>query len=122
MYTELDNYAQAVQGRTEARRALEDESLRIGELEAKAKERPTLKVGETYIVEPKAPWYPPQQEGFGPWIEGEPKDGPDDVVFTIQVLTPPERRQKRFEFTSDLVTSHNWSKFISKCVAYCVKL
>ena len=34
MYTELDNYAQAVKGRTEARRALEDANVRIVELEA----------------------------------------------------------------------------------------
>jgi hypothetical protein len=93
MYTELDNYAQAVQGRTEARRALEE--LR---------------------KETKGPWYPEQLRGYGPWIEGPP---PRDLNKNFQALGYAEREAKCF---SRFLVGNPIPDYYQHCVAYCVKL
>lgn len=59
------------------------------------------------------PWYPPQQEGYGPWIEGPPSldlDGP------FQALTPGERARDFAYSSTELYFAKNWPEAVAHCL------
>lgn len=68
----------------------------------------------------EAPWYPPQQEGFGPWIEcdGHRPDGlPDES--TVARLFRSERACHQYEHDpKEAEYFRGWSSI----VAFCIKL
>jgi len=71
------------------------------------------------IMKPDDPWYPPRQEGYGPWIEGEPV-GIKDGTRMIHCLSIFERANKNFEPIS--VEFRDWQSLVAGCVAHCIKL
>ena len=74
------------------------------------------------FIEANQPWYPPRQEGFGPWIEWKPGDpGPriGDIVRIFRGASRDSRRWARQTFEGP---AEEWSWFGSDIVAYCVKL
>ena len=74
------------------------------------------------FIEANTPWLPPQQEGFGPWIEWKPGDlGPriGDIVRIFRGASRDSRRWARQTFEGP---AEEWSWFGSDIVAYCVKL
>lgn len=66
-------------------------------------------------------WYPPQQKGFGPWIERTSARGqcPAPKGSRILWMTCDERRGRRFSAEECNAGDRAWSTFV---VAYCVKL
>lgn len=71
------------------------------------------------FIKYNTPWYPPQQEGYGPWIEyrkGGPEPRVEDIV---HVLTPYERAQRDFDASQAAPAYEYWP--ITCVVAYCVK-
>jgi hypothetical protein len=77
------------------------------------------------FIEQHQPWYPPQPEGFGPWIEYDGKNGPrgNDVV---AVLTEAERGNRK-GWSSEQRPAYVYGPYWRKdsdpncIVAYCVK-
>jgi hypothetical protein len=67
-------------------------------------------------VKPDAPWYPPQLEGYGPWIEGPPASYLSAGLF--QALAPHERRDKVFTAFRGFLGGDRYQH----CVAHCYKL
>lgn len=146
----LEDYTQAVQGRNDARRALEEAQARIevmtaalvqvrdtfearGRLHRKSKNLPRAVSNESWAAllneaihwrppepepEPVAetPWYPPQQEGFGPWIEGLPSQTP---AKPYQLLAEYERETK---FYTRAIFEGRQLIQINRYVAHCVRL
>ena len=73
-------------------------------------------------IEANQPWYPPQQEGFGPWIEWKPGDlGPrvGDIVCILRGRNRDNRMWYRQTFEGP---AEQWSWCGNDIVAYCVKL
>ena len=73
-------------------------------------------------IEATAPWLPPQQEGFGPWIEWKPGDlGPriGDIVCILRGRNRDNRMWYRQTFEGP---AEQWSWCGNDIVAYCVKL
>lgn len=66
-------------------------------------------------------WLPPQQEGFGPWIEFTGPYGQPPVAEDTRVgcLLRKEREDNRYSPEVLRARSDMWG---SHCVAYCVKL
>jgi hypothetical protein len=74
------------------------------------------------FIEANTPWLPPQQEGFGPWIEWEPGDpGPriGDIVCILRGANRDKRMWYRQTFEGP---AKQWSWGGNDIVAYCVKL
>lgn len=74
------------------------------------------------FIEANTPWLPPQQEGFGPWIEWKPGDlGPrvGDIVCILRGTNRDNRSWVRQTFEG---CAEQWSWCGSDIVAYCVKL
>lgn len=71
---------------------------------------------------PDAPWYPPQQEGFGPWVEHDGAGLPVDPGTVVLVLWPMEREARRY--APEPACEAKWRHWGEGCamVAYCVKL
>ncbi|MFN7611073.1 MAG: hypothetical protein ACK5QX_09100 [bacterium] len=69
------------------------------------------------FIEAHQPWYPPQPEGFGPWIEYSGKNGPrvDEIVC---VLDSFERERRKYNHEEGIALGWDWEE----TVAYCVKL
>lgn len=65
-------------------------------------------------------WLPPQQEGFGPWIEftGEPGACPGAADTEVEYLSQGEQRDQKFWSGPDRASTWSWRR----CAAYCVKL
>ena len=73
-------------------------------------------------IEANTPWLPPQQEGFGPWIEWKPGDlGPrvGDIVCILRGTNRDKRMWDRQTFEGH---AKKWSWGGNDIVAYCVKL
>jgi hypothetical protein len=70
---------------------------------------------------PDAPWYPPQQAGFGPWIERTSAACQCPVPLDARILwlTKGERRARRFERVESTARDRAWT---TEVVAYCIKL
>ena len=74
------------------------------------------------FIEANTPWLPPQQEGFGPWIEWKPGDlGPrvGDIVCILRRTNRDNRMWDRQTFEGP---AKKWSWCGNDIVAYCVKL
>ena len=74
------------------------------------------------FIEANSPWLPPQQEGFGPWVEWKPGDlGPriGDIVCILRGTNRDTHRWVRQTFEG---CAEQWSWCGSDIVAYCVKL
>ena len=70
-------------------------------------------------IEATTPWLPPQQEGFGPWIEyrvGDP--GPREFEIAAR-LTKDERESRDYDHAPAQALDLCW---VDSTVAYCVKL
>lgn len=65
-------------------------------------------------------WLPPQQPGYGPWIEftGTPGACPVDPNTMLEYLGTNERRNE--QFLSSPTEADGWAWL--NCAAYCVKL
>lgn len=63
-------------------------------------------------------WYPPQQEGFGPWIEHDGGGMPVPRDARVNVLKSYERYERRFRNIGWAAAHWAWGTV----VAYCVKL
>lgn len=65
-------------------------------------------------------WLPPQQPGYGPWIEftGTPGVCPVDPNAKVEHLDANERRNERFVSSPAEAEYLTWRN----CAAYCVKL
>lgn len=88
-------------------------TLRISALEASV-----VQSASVAATEPKvdtAPWYPPQQPKYGPWIEGPP---PLDCVGPFQVLTRDERNRIVDFNPYPCYEAKEWRN----AVAHCLKL
>lgn len=76
------------------------------------------------FIEANQPWYPPRQEGFGPWIEWKPGDpGPrvnDTVVILLQEMREAKAGPKLIH--ANLAQAFPWVDGPNLIVAYCVKL
>ena len=72
------------------------------------------------FIEANQPWLPPQQEGFGPWIEWKPGDPGPRVTDTIHVLLVSERAARTFDASDAGSAQTRWQN--QNTVAYCVKL
>ena len=76
------------------------------------------------FIEANQPWYPPRQEGFGPWIEWKPGDpGPrvnDTVVILLQEMRESKAGPKPIH--ANLAQAFPWVDGPNLIVAYCVKL
>jgi hypothetical protein len=67
---------------------------------------------------PDAPWYPPQVDGYSPWIEGRPTEGLGYKA-VVQTLLGEEREAKVFTKTIGC----RWNGANAQvCVAHCVEL
>lgn len=66
-------------------------------------------------------WLPPQQEGFGPWIEFEGPYDRSPVAADTEVgyLLRVERKAQCYHHEGHPAGAYRWG---SLCVAYCVKL
>ncbi len=61
---------------------------------------------------PEAPWYPPQQEGYGPWIEGPP---PLDWKGPFQIVSESERN-KDFHYSNAICwCPEDWQTAVAHC-------
>lgn len=69
-------------------------------------------------------WLPPQQEGFGPWIEWTGGDCPVAAEDETQVLLSMERRHETYRPECLAAGLYRWSRKnkARDVVAYCVKL
>ena len=75
------------------------------------------------FIKQHEPWYPPQQPGFGPWIEYCVGDKGPHVNDRVVILTRSERAQKRVVKTPDNAAAVSWYENNGgTVVAYCVKL
>ena len=75
------------------------------------------------FIEANTPWLPPQQEGFGPWIEWKPGDPGPRVNDEVLVLSEIERKKKYAPKIRGLARDVAWENTgRSAIVAYCVKL
>ena len=76
------------------------------------------------FIEQHEPWLPPQQEGFGPWIEYKPGDKGPRVGDKIRVLLLAMRQAKVEPFDLDIERANvfQWGPVGNPIVAYCVKL
>lgn len=72
------------------------------------------------FIEQHEPWLPPQQEGFGPWIEFREGDKGPHVNDVVHILTRGEQDARRFDHAASMVAKH-WG-WTGDYVAYCVKL
>lgn len=74
-------------------------------------------------IEATTPWLPPQQEGFGPWIEYWPCDPGPRVNDEVFVLAEIDRKKKYTPQVRGLARNVVWENTgRSAIVAYCVKL
>ena len=74
-------------------------------------------------IEANQPWYPPRQEGFGPWIEYWPGDPGPRVNDEVLVLAEIERKKKHTPKVRGLARDVAWENTgRSAIIAYCVKL
>jgi hypothetical protein len=100
--------------------ALETSVVQFQEID-RERERSKLTIGDIVRRQAEiksaseAPWYPPQQEGYGPWIEGPL---PLDLKVEFHVLMETEREIKCFNSTSQ-INPKVWQKDV---VAYCIAL
>ena len=66
-------------------------------------------------------WLPPQQEGFGPWIEWTGPHGespvPGDTL--VGYLLTNEREVQKYQHEGYVAGVYSWG---DRCAAYCVKL
>ena len=75
------------------------------------------------FIEANTPWLPPQQEGFGPWIEYWPGDPGPRVNDEVLVLAEIERKKKYTPKVRGLARDVAWENTgRSAIIAYCVKL
>ena len=73
-------------------------------------------------IEANQPWLPPQQEGFGPWIEWKPGDLGPRIGDIVRVLRKPNRDIREWSHQKFGGRVEQWSWCGSDIVAYCVKL
>lgn len=71
--------------------------------------------------EQQALWYPPQQPGFGPWVERTSAIGKCQAPNGSRILwlTSDERLRRRFSKQECNAEDRAWSTFV---VAYCIRL
>lgn len=76
------------------------------------------------FIEANTPWLPPQQEGFGPWIEYGPGDPGPHINDTVVVLLQGRREAKVVPKPTKacLARTLHWGESFNPIVAYCVKL
>lgn len=74
------------------------------------------------FIEANTPWHPPQQEGFGPWIEWKPKDLGPRIGEIVRVLLKSNREARNWEHQRYEGRADKWSWCRHGVVAYCVKL
>lgn len=73
-------------------------------------------------VQATLPWYPPQPEGFGPWIEYKEGDKGPCVNDEVCCLLFRHRYNKKFRVSSRLANSWSWNQEGDEAiVAYCVR-
>ena len=73
-------------------------------------------------IEANTPWLPPQQEGFGPWIEWKPGDLGPRIGDIVRVLIKSNRETRNWEHQRYEGCADEWSWCHHGVVAYCVKL
>jgi len=78
------------------------------------------------FIKQHEPWYPPQQEGFGPWIEYRPGDEGPRVGEVVFILSARDRDEKTFRggISGGTASGFYWRERSdgAQIVAYCVKL
>ena len=74
------------------------------------------------FIEANQPWLPPQQEGFGPWIEWKPGDLGPRVGDIVRILQGASRGSRRWDRQTFEGPAKQWSWCGNYIVAYCVKL
>ena len=72
------------------------------------------------FIEHHQPWLPPQQPGFGPWIEYKLGDKGPRIGDVVHILKQFERNKRAF-FADAADTADCWT-WDDEVVAYCVKL
>lgn len=73
------------------------------------------------FVDTNTPWLPPQQEGFGPWIEYRVGDPGPRVTDAVQVLYERDRARRLWDGERS-ASEFPWHRTHDPIVAYCVKL
>ena len=76
------------------------------------------------FIEAHEPWLPPQQPGFGPWIEYREGDKGPHITDVVMIVTKRERQTKSSPLWEK--SARNWDWVVEgvpgDIVAYCVKL
>lgn len=87
-------------------------TFRVQALEASFLQKEQKELNELTLTPPEAPWYPPQQEGYGPWIEGPP---PLDWRGPFQIVTESERN-KDFHYSNAICwCPEDWQTAVAHC-------
>lgn len=76
------------------------------------------------FIEDNIPWYPPQQEGYGPWIEYKTGDPGPRVNDVTKIISAGDRVTKSFYCDKgEPARKFSWvvECSLNKVVAYCVK-
>ena len=74
------------------------------------------------FIEANTPWVPPQQEGFGPWIEWKPGDPGPRIGDIVRILRGTNRDKRMWDRQTFEGLAKQWSWGGNDIVAYCVKL
>lgn len=73
------------------------------------------------FIEANTPWLPPQQEGFGPWIEYRVGDPGPRVGDEVVVMYNGDRSTRDCSNILSMAYAERWAQE-DHIVAYCVKL